>query len=152
MKEIMNKNKIEKPDNIMCGSPWFCACPLPDSIPLRGHLPIRVRVIESGRGARLYRPRDPKQMKKGGLTLMVGNFELPWSPLGPPWSPVGPRWPPWSPVVSRGLLLLLPLLLLLSWSPQIPVVEGRLPSGCNNNNDNNNKNSDNNDNDNNKNK
>ena len=36
----MNKNRIEKPDNIMFGSPWFCACPLPDSIPLRGHLPI----------------------------------------------------------------------------------------------------------------
>ena len=42
---MMNKNRIEKPDNIMFGSPWFCACPLPDSIPLRGHLPIIIIII-----------------------------------------------------------------------------------------------------------
>ena len=43
--EMMNKNRIEKPDNIMFGSPWFFACPLPDSIPLRGHLPKVVIVV-----------------------------------------------------------------------------------------------------------
>ena len=66
---------------------------------------IRVKVVESGRGPRLYRPRDPKQMKKGGLPLVVGDFRFPWSPFGPPWSPLGPPFAPvvsrWAPVVSQ---------------------------------------------------
>ena len=76
-------------------------------MPARG-----AQIVESGGGPRLYLPRDPKQMKKGGLPAVVGDFVLPWSPFGPPWSPLGPplapvvsHWAPvvflWAPVVSH---------------------------------------------------
>ena len=55
-----------------------------------------------GGGGRLYRPRDPKQMKKRGLQIVVGDFVLPWSPLGPPWFPIGR---PLAAVGPRGLPL-----------------------------------------------
>ena len=56
MTEVMNKHGIQKPDNIMSGSPWFCACPIPIIIPLKTWLggqvihtadhPPRIRVSQ----------------------------------------------------------------------------------------------------------
>ena len=91
-------------------------------------------------------------MKKGGLPAVVGDFRLPWAPVGPLWAPVGPRRS-WSALVGfrrpasvgpplgpRGLLLGprgLPLTPVVSlWAPMVshwaPVPPPRFypPSGA----------------------